>query len=89
MQELIITLRNMHMSDFIDIVVVALFFYGIFALLRETRSVGADRLHYGHGQFAAALPGGAHAGPAGDDADLQTFLDRGGPDFPDRLPERI
>ena len=41
MQELLITLRNMHFPDMIDIMVVALFFYGIFALLRETRSVVA------------------------------------------------
>lgn len=41
MQELIGTILTMHWVDVIDIVLVAVFFYGIFALLRETRSVVA------------------------------------------------
>jgi diadenylate cyclase len=41
MKELINTLVAMRLPDMIDILVVASFFYGIFALLRETRSVVA------------------------------------------------
>ena len=41
MRELLVTILNLHPSDAVDILVVALFFYGIFALLRETRSVVA------------------------------------------------
>lgn len=41
MQELIGTIINMRLADAFDILLVSLFFYGIFALLRETRSVVA------------------------------------------------
>lgn len=41
MAELLATILNMRWADVFDIVVVAVFFYGIFALLRETRSVVA------------------------------------------------
>ncbi|MCL5271393.1 MAG: diadenylate cyclase CdaA [bacterium] len=38
MNELITTIVNMRLVDFFDILLVAVFFYAIFALLRETRS---------------------------------------------------
>lgn len=41
MQEIIGAILSVQFSDIIDILLVALFFYGIFALLRETRSVVA------------------------------------------------
>jgi diadenylate cyclase len=41
MPELLATIHNMHLTDGFDIALVALFFYGIFAILRETRSVVA------------------------------------------------
>lgn len=41
MPELLATIHNMHLTDIVDIIFVAFFFYGIFAILRETRSVVA------------------------------------------------
>lgn len=38
MHELLITIFNMRLRDVVDIVLVAVFFYGVFTLLRETRS---------------------------------------------------
>ena len=38
MQEILVTILNMRISDVLDIAMVALFFYTIFSLLRETRS---------------------------------------------------
>jgi diadenylate cyclase len=38
MTELLVTIRNMRLLDVVDILAVALFFYAIFALLRESRS---------------------------------------------------
>ena len=43
MAELLVTLRTMRFSDLVDILMVAIFFYAIFALLHESRSKVALR----------------------------------------------